>query len=103
MNSLIEKLIHVEGEAGGLIEQARSDAKKLEKETDAEIERIHKEIRDKVEERISAFRAEAARRHEVESAGQRAKQDRALEAVAHISGASISRQVDRIVARFQEM
>lgn len=103
MGSLIDKLVHVEGEAGGLIEQARADAKKLEKETDAEIERIHKAIQDAVAERITAFRAEAAQRHETEAAHQQSIQDRALAAAEHVPVELISRQVDRIVARFQEM
>jgi len=103
MGSLIDKLVHVESEAGGLIEQARADAKKLEKETDAKIERTRKAVQDAVGERIAAFQAEAAHRHETEEARLQSVQDRALAEAEHVPAELVSRQVERIVARFQEM
>ena len=103
MDSLIDKLVHVEGEAGDLVEQARTEARKLEKLAEGEIERIRREFYRAAEERIDAFRADAAHRHEAEAAAQQAAHNKTLEAVGLIPAAQVSRQVERIVARFQEM
>jgi len=103
MNLLIDSILSVENEANALIEQARTEAKALEKRADNEIAALQQEIAAKVEQQVAAFRETAVRRHEEEVAKEGAAARKALETVDRIPADLISRQVDKIVARFREI
>jgi F0F1-type ATP synthase membrane subunit b/b' len=103
MNLLIDSILSVENEANALIEQARAEAKALEKQADNEIAALQQEIAAKVEQQVAAFRETAGKRHEAEVAKEGIEARKALESVDRISGDLISRQVDKIVSRFREI
>jgi F0F1-type ATP synthase membrane subunit b/b' len=103
MNLLIDSILSVENEANALIEQARAEAKALEKRADNEIAALQQEIAAKVEQQVAAFRETAGKRHEAEVAKEGIEARKALESVDRISGDLISRQVDKIVSRFREI
>jgi F0F1-type ATP synthase membrane subunit b/b' len=103
MNLLIDSILSVENEANALIEQARAEAKALEKQADNEIAALQQEIAAKVEQQVAAFRETAGKRHEAEVAKEGIEARKALESVDRIPADLISRQVDKIVSRFREI
>ncbi len=103
MDSLINKVLEVENEAAAIIEKAHAEAKEIEKRVGAELASFGKETAAKVEQRIVAFREEAMRRHEREAEKQAEEARKALEGVGHIPAELISRQVEKVVARFREI
>ncbi|HOC68511.1 MAG TPA: hypothetical protein PLL36_07360 [Candidatus Hydrogenedentes bacterium] len=103
MDSLIDRLLSVEDEAGAIIEKARAEVKDLEKQTAASIAAVHDEIVCGVDRKFAAFREEALVRHEEEAARQKEAARKTLEAAGHIPAELISRQAEKIVARFREI
>lgn len=103
MDSLIDRLLTVEGEAGAVIETARAEAKELDKQANAAIAAMRQEVSAEVDRKLAAFREELLKRHEVETAKQKAEAERALEEVGRVPEAVVSRQVEKAVARFREI
>lgn len=103
MDSLIDKLLAVEGEAGAVIEKARVEAKELDKQSNAAIAAMRQEVSAEVNRKLAAFREGLFKRHESESAKQKAEAEKALEEVGRVPEVVISRQVEKVVARFREI
>ncbi len=103
MESLIDRLLSVEGDAGAIIEKARAEVKELEKLTAASSMAIHKEVAAGVDRKFAAFREEALARHEQESARQKEAARKVLEEVGRVPAELIARQAEKIVTRFREI
>lgn len=103
MDTLIDTLLSMEGEAGAVIERARAEAANLEKQAEADIAAARKEVLSTADRRIDAFREEVARKYETAAALQKTECVATLKALAEIPGDRISMQVEKIVARFREI
>lgn len=103
MDSLIDRLLKLEGEAGAVIDKARAEAKELEKQTNADIAAMRKEVSVGVDRKSAAFREEALQRYEADAAQQKQEAEKVIESIGRVPEELISRQVEKVVARFREI
>jgi len=103
MESLIDRLLSVENEAGAIIEKARVEAKEVEKQAKSDIAAVQKEVAATVEEKFAGFREQALSKHEKDVADQEAEARKTLEAISHVPADLISKQAEKIAARFREI
>lgn len=103
MNSLIDKLVSVESDANALIEQAKNEAKTIEKRVKDDIEAIQRELDAGLEQKIAAFRVEAQKRYEGEAQLQAEKARQMLAELDKIPASSVAAQVEKLVTRFREI
>lgn len=103
MNSLIDNILSLEGEANSVLDRARAQAKEIEKDAEVQVAAIQEEVRTAAEQRIAQYRAEAEKKHQADLVQARAGHERALKSIEQISESAVAAQVQRVVARFREL
>ncbi len=101
MASLIESVLSLEQQAGGVVAEAHAGAKKLEAETAERIEAIRREVSAAVEARTAEYRGQAEAKLEADLAAAAAEHAAAMAKLGGLSQALLDKQSALVVDRLR--
>lgn len=101
MASLVEDILSIEKRADRIVAESRAEAVAIEKEAEAEIESLKRDLAEKTTARIETYRREAEARSAQDAAAIDREAQAMLAAVDSIAEDLIRKLTERIVARFR--
>lgn len=101
MASLVEDILSIEKRADQIVSESRAEAAAIEKEAEAEIESIKRDLAAKTGARVEAYRREAEARGAQDAAVIDREAHAMLAAVEGIAEDLVQKQAERIVTRFR--
>ncbi len=101
--ALVENILSLEKEADRIVAEAHAEAKEMEKSALLEAEVYGRRLTEEADKKVLAFQKETEEKHQRSIAEVQKELARALTAVDQVETAVLDRQVDRIVAKFEEL
>ena len=103
MATLVEKIVTLENEADSIVAQTRAEAKEIEKSAMTEMDVYRLKLAEETDQKVAAYQGEMEEKHRRSVAEAEKELAQALDAIDQIVGEAVKRQIDRIVARFNEL